>query len=582
MNCSEGSPVGDDLSLSRDTNAVTPGMPFFADVVMDLSVAHDLAETPEASRPLFVPFTSDISPSRRNERIALPYLDTTVLEDDASDTPSPRRRQTFHRISNLEADFRTRDLPKTLPRWPRDISWTVTFLLFVPFSLLWPILKKNNPSSSSQSSLSIHPLSTATIHALVWAAVATVVLSRALYRTAGGGDGDDARHSIAAALVRDSAPLAVLVHGALTVAVAVACPEARVAALVPLACLLRDVEWLRRGRRPSQVGTASGSRQAFAQALVAMALDILSRSLRRASFYRVLVATLLVQWGVLLLWRWALLAALDQLSISVLLVTLVGLKWVTGTISRVLTLLASGGVMTWFAEQSRMLAQDMPSTFEGGSSTNDGTSEQLGHDVNITEAYRTVDASVYASVAEMDDILDDDAYQDGEELLEAPTGRERARTREQESSASSHHSTVKSMLYAGLTVSFGSVAQCGLLGGLAHFLWSQVRMVEYRGGNGHHDGTGFQGMQIGSENATILAKLWAHVNSMTRGFVKRYSDLGMCHVAAYHKSYQRAARDVAVLIEESGTYTSDSCTFLVFRTPIAYTDAVPFLAAISC
>ena len=49
--------------------------------------------------------------------------------------------------------------------------------------------------------------------------------------------------------------------------------------------------------------------------------------------------------------------------------------------------------------------------------------------------------------------------------------------------SSDHQSTssVKSFLAAGCTVSFGSVAQCGLLGGLAQFLWSLVRNVDAMG-----------------------------------------------------------------------------------------------------
>lgn len=37
-----------------------------------------------------------------------------------------------------------------------------------------------------------------------------------------------------------------------------------------------------------------------------------------------------------------------------------------------------------------------------------------------------------------------------------------------------------------------------------------------------------------------------------RGFVRSHSDLAMSHVAAYFKSYQRAANDVIALIESSG------------------------------
>eukprot|EP00970_Alexandrium_tamarense_P015556 scaffold5253_cov140-Alexandrium_tamarense.AAC.1 len=45
---------------------------------------------------------------------------------------------------------------------------------------------------------------------------------------------------------------------------------------------------------------------------------------------------------------------------------------------------------------------------------------------------------------------------------------------------------------------------------------------------------------------------WRRTDVAIRGFVRSHSDLAMSHVAAYFKSYQRAANDVIALIESSG------------------------------
>ena len=68
-------------------------------------------------------------------------------------------------------------------------------------------------------------------------------------------------------------------------------------------------------------------------------------------------------------------------------------------------------------------------------------------------------------------------------------------------------------------------------------------------------GGGFQGMQIGAGagNGGVVAVIWSRINIVARGFVRQHSDLAMTHVAAYYKGYVRAARDVATIIEESGT-----------------------------
>jgi hypothetical protein len=132
-----------------------------------------------------------------------------------------------------------------------------------------------------------------------------------------------------------------------------------------------------------------------------------------------------------------------------------------------------------------------------------------------------------------------------------------------------HHyprSTVKSILWTGVTINFGSIAHCGLLGGLAQFIWSQVRRIEAaqtalnsRNGNA----SGFQGMTVGGGNG--MDSVGTKLILGARLFARHHSDLAMTHVAAYYKGYSRAARDVATIVDQSGAFvTYISFPILVF------------------
>lgn len=499
--------------------------PFFADAILDLDEAHDIAETPEtAMKPIQLLPTSALM----DGGLHLPVLEETT---------SPR---SLNRIQSLQMDDATQLRPATLPRWPRDWQFVVAFWCTAPVTLIWPLFHTN-----WSSPLAHHPLSSATWHVALWACLFSWILCRFLYRSLSGGEGEGTRILAAQALTM-SAIIHVTVLMGLCVMLWMAVPTARVVVLVPLAAAVRNIWLVRRWKRP----TETGSRAAFFQVLVNAALDILSRSLRRESFYRLLGGILLVQLVVVLLCRWAILASLSQNNTTMLLLTLLGGKWATGTVTRMLTLLASGGVMGWFLEQA-MLLQDVPTPKQRGrlATQDDDDDDLVG---GIPEAYRTVDASVYQSVLDMDDAALDDDFDDEE--LEGPNQNHAtaAGSMPREPYASS---TVKSILWAGLTVSFGSVAECGLLGGLAQFVWSQVRKVEaarsaVQQTRQNRDG-GFRGMQIGGDTS-LVSKLWSRVDHVLRAFVSRFTDMAMTHVAAYYKNYQRAARDVTVLIEESG------------------------------
>jgi len=362
--------------------------------------------------------------------------------------------------------------------------------------------------------------------------------------------------------------------------------------------------------------SSSHDRKTFFRALAVASLDILSRSLRRRSFVRASSALLLVQFVCVSMW-WGALSVV--LSVEIfdedegvvtrvmhsfwLLATLVSGKWVTGTVARLLGFVASGGVAGWFASQNaiveRMMereareeeeeerrwrerqqpsaeASDVPASeradiaaedrdAEGGYSSNYAAARAALH--AMPEAYRSADASAYASVMDFDEGLDDDDdYEDDDQMEEYGFRRTVSSGEQQQTQSSSSSTTVKSFLAAGCTVSFGSVAQCGLLGGPAQFLWSLVRNIDAAGFFLHRrflmPNSGFRGMEISGGGGTqslqprmwkrTLENWWIRMNGAVRGFVRGHSDLAMSHVAAYFKSYQRAANDVAVLIETSG------------------------------
>ena len=355
--------------------------------------------------------------------------------------------------------------------------------------------------------------------------------------------------------------------------------------------------------------SSSHDRKTFFRALACAALDILSRSLRRKSFVRVASALMGVQFICVLLWWSALRVVLSVeifnedgvvtkfMHLLWLLSALVAGKWATGTVARLLGFIASGGVASWFAQQTVMIEEVRAREMQQQQLTQQGNAGKDSTEYNPTgyassyanaraklhampEAYRAADASVYASVMDFDDGLDDDYEEDERDGGAASFSQQRRSSFSLSSSTggnvsggmaslSNQSSTVKSFLITGCTISFGSVAQCGLLGGLAQFLWSVVRNMDAMGfflqrrfSNSTSSSSGFRGMDISSDSPGAMssprwwkqttAYWWRRTDVAIRGFVRSHSDLAMSHVAAYFKSYQRAANDVIALIESSG------------------------------
>lgn len=603
------SSVGDDES------------PFFADMTLDLAEAHDIAETPEPTkRPILDP---SVMASRNiphmpsipdNDNFAATSTTTTTrTQKTAADDEAvvgmstgveysssvPARAMENENENNINSNFEGGKLTSitsdqnnggggfagqnglgkrpsimntpSSKKYPKDIPWAVGFCIVVPLSLLLPMMFATPSADKVWLSTAPSPR-LATLHSLLWGFVASLVLLRLLYRTMGGGDGDDARH-VASQILLASAPISVSVYISLILTLYFMTPHAIHYAIIPMWYLARDLYLFRQWK---MTATTPGGRQAFFQALTCMTLDILSRSLRRSSFYRIISLIVVIQFVVIALWRLALLAALQSKSFIWVVMALIGGKWATGTIARLLSFIASGGIIGWFAEQNTLVQElndscgqeemieftPLTATKEGeGRNNTGGTSSFDSHGIrsddedDMPEAYRVTSASAYKSAIVPDEGMDDDF----DDEYDGNGGMQPRSLFGSSTNSGAGGSTVKQLLLAGLTVSFGSVAKCGLLGGMAQFIWSQLRKID----TARATFEGLQGMSIGSssttnngreDNESAIHQYLLMTNVWARNFVRCHSDMAMSHVAAFQKTYQRAALDVAALIDESGKY----------------------------
>lgn len=654
------------LQLSQNHGSVSSGGLFFADATLDLDEAHDIAETPEpprrflavdptcesASTILRMPqldsvgggssvissknssksnSSRSISPQRSN--LPVPSSSTS-LEVDSDGPPSSKSLNgPMHRITNSSSGdnngngnqrnygnslgaMSMASRPRARPRWPRDLPWAVAFCIVVPLGLLWPSILWHRQNIFGTASFTTTPLALPVLrHAVFWSIVLTfgcaLVLARGLYRSVGGGEGDDLRYKASQFLLA-CVPISVAMNVILALAVYFLLPRAMHYALIPLWYFIRDMYLFRRWKHQGNGGVSleaaspsnsrssqpNNTRHAFFQALTCMALDILSRSLRRNSFHRCIVTLVSLQVFVAMCWRWAIMGALNTGNPFWIILALVGGKWATGTVTRLLSLIASGGVVSWFAENAALVEdQEMQERAKSGSNNDNNKTgseddkkedEDVGYDTSgIPEEYRTADASIYQSVMDFDNEGMDDDDQDDFEYGFTSSNANRLddhddftfdRSTPRSNTTTADKATVKSFFVSSISVSFGSVAQCGLLGGPAQFVWCQLRKVDatrnaivhrlqqqprdfqpnravsmVMGVTGVNANGGFRGMQIGGqEDSSMVQKLLNRGNIVARAFVRSHSDLAMSHVAAYYKSYKRAAVDVSNLVEQAG------------------------------
>jgi hypothetical protein len=455
--------------------------------------------------------------------------------------------------------------------------------------------------SDMASSNSAH--STILLSTLSALAISLIVL-RLLYSHPGGLDGDNYRYKAITRLLLLANHCCLWLHVLQIILIYHYLSNVRSAILLPIALVIRDT--LRKLSLPSSRTTAAHYRQqqqqfpqqqqstavtsvttyhdriTFFRALAVSSLDVLSRSLRRTSFVRTLSILLLVQFACTYLWYSAIRTVLSSsesittttttvatklIYITWLLLVLLAGYWVTSIVCHLLGYVSAGGVSAWFRGQQVLIMERLKQQQQQQQEKRDDTTtinaegmnegqtvwqddDNAEDDYDDDNAYQTADASAYATLSDFDEGLDDE-YDDDEDPAEGHHHHPQQQYINKDE-------TVKSFLLVGCTIGFGSVAQCGLLGGVAQILSTLIRTLDIT----LPPPDEFRGMEVSStvlNDATtaqrlqsIVSNRWKKIDNAIRNFVRSHSDIAMSHVAAYFKSYQRAANDVATLIEISG------------------------------
>jgi hypothetical protein len=172
-NNSVGSIHKGDHSVSSHSYDDSGGVPFFADMTLDLAEAHDIAETPDPSQKSVIgvermtPSASEVDfptlpvlrETRSNNNVS-PTTTTTLPDHPQPEEESSPQHCDFNPQDGMDSnDLENRDMgrltndPRNMRRrfqglgnrlksnrktWPKDVSWAVAFCVVVPSSLLFP------------------------------------------------------------------------------------------------------------------------------------------------------------------------------------------------------------------------------------------------------------------------------------------------------------------------------------------------------------------------------------------------------------------------------------------------------------
>lgn len=590
-------------------------IPFFADATLDLEEAQGIAPTPD----LTLRQTLQTPDLKRLKSVELPNISSTPgpmldssttnnLQQDISQEASENLNQSLndnldpntsdnqysqetmqnngnsqqeasnrsfsvnaiHGENNISYTNQPTYRPRP-PRRPRDAKWTTIFLVVAPMLFLPSLFHSKSHTVYHSSNIPVF-----------FATILAIFIARIFYLSKGAGEGEDQRYLASQLLIIANMatcfilPLLTLTFYNLNVYGSFY--DLIVIALAYLT--LRDIylfaKIFRSGSSFLREGVNDGER-AFYRMLVNASLDILSRSCRCQSFYRVVVVTLFFQWLVLVGIRKAWEAAMSYHTgfgqyFWVSVVCFLG-YWAASVQIRFLSYLACGGVTSWFAQQSALIEdmEIMRRREQSGSVARKETMQSavLNENGSISDAYRDVDASAYSMGIEFDEGMDDDYGDDDGIMMGAIMSDSNEKQYLDENDvtfgrlSTPNSPTVKAFLKTALGISFGSIVHCALMGAAANVLWSFVRSVDWVLASSSRFANRrfrtYQGMNIGddfnSQRGTFRERLqlkWQSFRIRSKTFVRNHNDLGLCHVAAYYKSYTRAANDVLDLINASG------------------------------
>ncbi|KAL3895204.1 MAG: hypothetical protein SGARI_007518, partial [Bacillariaceae sp.] len=201
LNDSSNSVNKGDHSVSSHSYDDSGGAPFFADMTLDLALAHDIAETPDPTQKSVIG-VERMAPSLETGKLEFPTLPalpetksntstnvepslsldrTTSYEDPSHQEPPPQQQEQFQSPSSSfnpqdgSEDLENRDMervtndPRNMRRrfqglgnrlksnrrsWPKDVSWAMAFCIVVPFSLLFPIWFAKVPEDDNAKHMS--------------------------------------------------------------------------------------------------------------------------------------------------------------------------------------------------------------------------------------------------------------------------------------------------------------------------------------------------------------------------------------------------------------------------------------------
>jgi len=490
-----------------------------------------------------------------------------------SDTPTTRsiELQAIHNDSiNVNSDHHTNQptyRPRP-PRRPRDAKWTTAFLfvlplLLAPYIIAHVILKIPPPKN--------HEIEKSDVPAAITLGLG-ILLARVFYISRGGGEGEDRRYLTSQVLIISNMASCVVLP-LLTLTFYYLHVYSPLYHLIVFGLVLMTMREIYSFASLFKMGVimtegVNDGQRAFFRMLVNASLDILSRSLRCQSFYRTVVLLLGAQLGVLLGLRRALEYSYRMNTFGlpwIVLIVLIG-YWCVNIVIRLLSYLACGGVTSWFAEQSRLMEEmeQIRKRENGGLNDNVDAFQNVSA---MPEAYRNVDASAYSQGFDFDEGMDDDYLSDVEDTSNGRTVPISLYSRVSKVDGNwmgqngQNTSTIKAFLFSALGNSRGSIIHCALLGGFANSVWSFLHGVEWlisvlsRFSLGQRIRYRVMNTSDSNSGPGMIDKLrafWQSFHDTSSLFVRNHHDLGLCHVAAYYKSYTRAANDVMTLIDSSG------------------------------
>lgn len=496
-------------------------VPFFADATLDIEEARGIASSPDNLHRLFtnekeisivksklrlpnvhddemIPSLSEDSTGRKNGELSM---------SDIDDVPKSSKRDfTVSAIYNDQMPFtsllhtQNTRLKKTTK--PRDRRWLCGFVISFLVLLLPFFLKSGSATDHHRLQVADFPL--------FLCLSLTILMSRLLYTSRGGSDGEDQRYLISQILIVSN-PISCVLLLLLTLTVYylnVGTKLYDVTLALLIGMTVRELYFFAKLYRSDSIFVegVNDTERTFFRMMVNTSLDLISRTFGRKRLYRAVVFTLIAQFSSLFLLRKSLEYSYmcRYAEFWIFIIVVVG-YWCVNVLIRFLGYIVCGGIIGWFIQRGKLMDD-----FERINQREEG---------NAYEIFELHDFD-----GDGDDFDDMEKYE--------------LRNQKDEIAL-----TIERFAINGLRYSFGSIVRCALVGDLARFIWffnlptDDISVINERVNMG-------EAIDSWGKRARIILK----------DFARNNHDLGLCHVAAYHSSYTKGSNDVISLVDFSGEF----------------------------